>query len=153
MTLFDLQAVPLFNRDLETEGLPDSVRSLQEAVGACDGLVLCSPEYNYGTSGVLKNALDWASRPALNSPLKGKPVLIMTAAPSAVGGARAAHQVRETLISCLARVVVRPDIVFSRVHEKIVDGIFTDEAALATAMRGVGDLIAEINHCRGRNHS
>jgi chromate reductase len=148
MTLFGLEALPLFNADLEVDGFPDSVRELHDAIRDSDGLVLCSPEYNYGVSGVLKNGLDWASRPALHSPLKGKPTLILTAAPSAVGGARAAHQVRETLISCLARVVPRPDIAIPRVHEKIVDGKFIDEMVLAAATRAVEDLIAEINHWR-----
>jgi len=144
MTLFGLEEIPLFNSDLEGHKLPQSVRGLKEAIRSCDGLVLCSPEYNHGMSGVLKNALDWASRPAYESVLKGKPTLIMTSAPSPVGGARAVQQIRETLASCLAKVVARPDVVIPKIHEKIVDGKFVDEIVLAHAQRAIGDLVAEI---------
>lgn len=144
LSRFGLEDIPLFNSDLEGEHLPAPIRAFREAIYASDGIVICSPEYNYGTSGVLKNALDWASRPSLDSPLKGKPALIMTAARSITGGVRATHQVRETLLACLARVVARPDVVIPRVHEKIIGGRFVDEAVLSVAMQAIGDLVAEI---------
>ena len=90
-----LHDVPPYNADLDGEAMPEPVRRLKQAVAAADGLVVCSPEYNYGMSGVLKNAIDWASRPGFKSPLKGKPVLVMTSSPGAVGGARAHCQIRE----------------------------------------------------------
>jgi len=144
MMLFGLEEIPPYNSDLEGAKLPQSVRALKEAIRSCDGLVLCSPEYNHGMSGVLKNALDWASRPSYQSVLKGKPTLIMTSAPSPVGGARAVQQIRETLASCLSRVVARPDVVIPKINEKIVEGKFVDEVALAHAQQAIGDLIAEI---------
>ena len=144
MTLFGLEQIPLFSADLEGEHLPPPVRALQEAIRSSDGLVLCSPEYNYGMSGVLKNAIDWASRPSLNSPLRNKPTLIMTAAPAATGGVRACHQIRDALASCLARVLVPPDVVIPRVREKIIGGTFVDEATLAFATEAIGRLLAEI---------
>jgi chromate reductase len=85
--------------------LPASVSALKEAIAQADGLIICSPEYNYSTSGVLKNALDWASRPGFNSPLKNKPVLIMTSSPGVLGGVRAQSQLRETLSATLSRVI------------------------------------------------
>lgn len=68
VSLFALNDIPMYNGDLETQALPQSVVALKEAISQADGLIICSPEYNYSTSGVLKNALDWASRPGFNSP-------------------------------------------------------------------------------------
>jgi chromate reductase, NAD(P)H dehydrogenase (quinone) len=149
MTLFGLGSLPLFSVDLEGARLPGEVRAFQDAVRRCDGLVICSPEYNYGMTGVLKNGLDWASRPSLKSPLKGKPALIMSAATASTGGVRAISQIRDTLVACLARVVARPDVVVAKVHEKIIDGKFTDETVLAFAEQAIDDLIAEIRITSG----
>lgn len=95
LSLISLDDVPLYNADQDGEHCPHSVRSLKQAIADTDALVLCSPEYNHGTSGVLKNALDWASRPAFQSPLKNKPILIMTSSPGAIGGVRAHQQLRD----------------------------------------------------------
>ncbi|MCC7464309.1 MAG: NAD(P)H-dependent oxidoreductase [Gammaproteobacteria bacterium] len=148
LTLFGLGQIPLYNSDLEGEHLPGPVHALKEAVTACDGLVLCSPEYNHAASGVLKNAIDWVSRPAYQSPLVGKPVLIITAATSPLGGVRVISQLREVLASCLARVVATRDVVVPKVHEKIVDGRFVDKATLASASRAIDHLVQEIRLLR-----
>jgi chromate reductase len=110
-------------------------------------LVICSPEYNYGVSGVLKNALDWASRPGFNSPLKGKPVLIMTSSPGVLGGVRAQAQLRDTLSATLSRVINCPQIVIPGINQKIQEGQFVDEPTIEFMLAAVGDLLNEIN-CR-----
>src|ERR1700734_3469575 len=99
ITAFALHDVPLYNQDLEpTHGTaPQPVLALREAIGAADGFIVVSPEYNFGMSGVLKNALDWASRPAYKSVLAGKPSLIITNSPGPHGGVRAQQQLRQTL--------------------------------------------------------
>jgi len=109
---------------------------------------MISPEYNHGMSGVLKNALDWASRPYGRSVLKSKPVLTMTASPAFTGGVRAQQQMNETLASIPARPVLRPQIVIGGVHEKVRDGRLSDEAVLGFALAGVDDLIEEIRAVR-----
>jgi len=144
MTLFPLNDIPLYNGDLEGDRLPAPVRALKDAIAAADGLVLCSPEYNHGMSGVLKNALDWASRPGFNSPLKNKPALIMSSSPGALGGARAHAQVRETIAAALGRVVARPQVTIAGVFQKVTDGKLTDEASLKFCLEAIDDLIAEI---------
>jgi chromate reductase len=144
LTIFPLDEVPPYNPDLDGENAPEAVRALREAIAASDGLIVVSPEYNYGMSGVLKNALDWASRPAMRSPLKGKPALIMTASPAFTGGVRAQAQIREALAATLARVVARPQVVIAGVHEKVKDGRLVDEAALRFALEAVDDLLEEI---------
>ncbi|HEY2132858.1 MAG TPA: NADPH-dependent FMN reductase [Acetobacteraceae bacterium] len=144
LTLFPLDDVPMYNSDLEGDQLPASVRALKDAIAASDGLILATPEYNHGMSGVLKNALDWASRPAFASPLKHKPALLMTSSPGYVGGARAHAQMQETLTSTLARVIVRPQVVIAGVMQKITDGKLTDEATLRFCLDAIDDLLREI---------
>ena len=148
LDIFPLHAIPLYNEDDDAAHAPESVRALRSAIEACDGVIMISPEYNHGMSGVLKNALDWASRPYGRSALRGKPVLTMTASPAFTGGVRAQQQMNETLAAIPARLVLRPQIVIGGVHEKVRDGRLVDEAALRFALAGVDDLLDEIRAAR-----
>ena len=78
LEIFPLDAVPPYNQDLDNESPPQPVAALRQAIERAAGLVIVTPEYNYGMSGVLKNALDWASRPYGKSKLKGKSVLTLS---------------------------------------------------------------------------
>jgi len=144
LDIFPLHEIPLYNEDDDGEQAPQSVRALRSAIATSDGVLLVSPEYNHGMSGVLKNALDWASRPYGQSALMGKPVLTMTTSPAFTGGVRAQQQMIETLASIPARQLLRPQIVIGSVHEKVRDGRLVDEAALRFALAGVDDLLHEI---------
>ena len=144
----DIGALPLFNQDLYVDPLPAPVQHLREQIGAADGLVISSAEYNHGIPGVLKNALDWASRPHNGSPLRDKPVLIMTSSPAATGGVRAQYQIRETMISALARPLNTPEIVVGMVGSKIVEGRFYDAAVIEFALSAFAALFAEIDRLR-----
>ena len=144
----DIGAVPHFNQDLWVEPLPLPVARFREQIAACDGLVVASPEYNHGIPGVLKNALDWASRPHGGSPLRGKPVLIVTCSPAFTGGVRAQYQIRETLVSALARAVSTAEIVVGLVGAKIVDGRFSHAAAIDFAMAGLAAMFHDISSAR-----
>jgi len=101
---FDLRYLPLFDADVEAAGDPPEVRELKEAIRGADALLIATPEYNRGTSGVLKNAIDWASRPPFGSPLTGKAVAIMGAG-GRNGTARAQAQVRDALAFPRAKVL------------------------------------------------
>ena len=149
-TAFPLRDVPLYNQDLEPAPghAPAPVLELRRAIAAADGLVIVSPEYNYGMSGVLKNALDWASRPAYKSVLAGKPVLTITSSPGPVGGARAHIQLRQTLFGTLSRVVSRPEILVSHVATKLTEGRLTDEQTRSLFKEGLADLAAEVARAR-----
>jgi len=144
MTLLPIDRLPLYNSDLETPQPPAAVAEFKAAVQAADGLVLCSPEYNAGMSGVLKNALDWASRPGHAAPLRGKRVLLMSSSPAFTGGARAHAQLRETLASTLSRMLVHPPVVIAGVHEKIKDGRLVDESNIQFALAAIAALVTEI---------
>lgn len=148
LDVFSLHGLPLYNEDDDGEYAPESVRALRSAIETTDGVIMVSPEYNHGMSGVLKNSLDWASRPYGRSVLSGKPVLTMTASPAYTGGVRAQQQMNETLASIPARPVLRPQIVIGSVHEKVSNGRLVDETTLHFALAGVDDLIEEIRAAR-----
>lgn len=107
---FDLSHIPLYNQDVEDAGEPAPVVAFKRAIGAADGLLVATPEYNHGVPGVLKNAIDWASRPRLTSPLRDKPVAIMGASPGAGVTARAQAQLRETFVFTGACVMPLPEL-------------------------------------------
>jgi chromate reductase len=138
---FELHDLPLYNEDDDGESAPDAVRRLREAIQRSAGVIVVSPEYNCGMSGVMKNALDWASRPWGASPLLNKPVLIMTASPATTGGARAQVQLLDCLFAIPARVVQTPQVVISQAHRKVEDGRLTDPATrdfVRTAIEALG---------------
>lgn len=147
LQLHPLDDVPLYNQDFDGPQAPHGVVALKAAIDSADGVVICSPEYNFGMPGVLKNALDWASRPANASPFKGKPVLIMTSSPAFTGGVRAQTQLRETLAGMLARVVARPPVVIAGVFAKLQEGRLVDADNLGFALQAVEDLVKEIHLC------
>lgn len=148
LKLHPLTDLPLYNGDFDTEEPPVAVARLREAIRQADGLVLCTPEYNAGTSGVMKNALDWASRPPQTSPLRGKHALIISASPAVTGGARAHAQLREALASTLSRVTVHPAVVIPQVFEKLKDGLLTDESNIQFAFAAIRALTTEIRASR-----
>ena len=100
-----LAAIPPYNADVEAQGDPEPVAALKAAIRAADALLIATPEYNWGVPGVLKNALDWASRPALGSPLTGKLVAIVGASTGQGGTAKAQRRLRAALGFPRARVL------------------------------------------------
>ena len=146
----DIGAMPHFNQDRFVEPLPVTVQRFRGQVTAADGLLVVSPEYNHGIPGVLKNAMDWASRPHNHAPLKNKPVLIATCSPAFTGGVRAQYQIRESLTAALARPVVTPEIIVGLVDKKIVDGRFRDPAVISFALNGFAVLFEDIARFRSR---
>jgi chromate reductase len=144
LTVFTLNEIPPYDQDADTASPPAGVAALRAAIRNADGIVIGSPEYNAGMSGVLKNALDWASRPYGKSTLTGKPVLTFTASPASTGGARAQAQLNESLTAIAAQLVLRPQAVIGAVHEKMSEGRFTDSKALAFLKAGLSDLVRDV---------
>jgi chromate reductase, NAD(P)H dehydrogenase (quinone) len=106
----DVRGLPFYDGDLEAAGDPEPVTELKNAIRRADALVIATPEYNRGIPGGLKNAIDWASRPALASPLAGKPVAIMGASTGRSGTARAQQQLRDALGFPRAVVLEEPEV-------------------------------------------
>src|SRR4029453_4899351 len=167
--IFDISSIPLYNSDQDGEHPPDPVQKLKSSIAACAGLLIVSPEYNYGIPGVLKNGLDWASRPAYKSPLVGKPVGIITCSEPTTGGARPQAAIRDCfyaclaqvvppvqialrdfLSACLAEVVPHVEIAIPTVQDKVQGGKLTDEKSLALAS-GLVKAVALAS--RGQAHS
>ncbi len=140
----DIGTLPHFNQDLYVDPLPTTIALFRDQLAAADGLVISSPEYNHGIPGVLKNAFDWASRPHNGSPLRNKPVLIITSSLAFTGGVRAQYQIRETLTSALARPVNTPEIVIGEIGKKVAGGRLSDAATIAFARNGFAAMFDEI---------
>jgi chromate reductase len=140
LEICDLQ-LPLYNEDEDGADAHHDVRLFRDTIGASDGVVIVTPEYNHGIPGVLKNALDWASRPFGKSALIDKPVLVISVSPAFTGGVRAQAQVNETLLSIPARIMAGPQVVIGGVAAKIRDGML-DQAYLDFALQALNRLLA-----------
>jgi chromate reductase, NAD(P)H dehydrogenase (quinone) len=144
LTVWDLSPIPLYNQDFEGDRRPPPVKALLAAIAAADGLVLCAPEFNHSIPGVLKNALDWASRPAFTSVMAYKPVAIMATSRGGLGGARCLEHMRVALDSMMARVVLARECIITQTAERIRDGRLVDETCLGFACGAVDELLREI---------
>lgn len=123
-----LEDVPLFNADVEAKGWPPRVQELRDRVGACDAVLFASPEYNYSVTGVLKNAIDWLSRPEGDAPLNGKPAGIVGATPSFVGTARGQAHLRQIVFYNAMPLLPTAEVLIARAGERFdADGRLTDE--------------------------
>jgi chromate reductase len=134
--------IPLFNEDVEARGDPEPVQALKRAIGEADALLVATPEYNHGVPGLLKNAIDWASRPPMRSVLAGKPAAILGASPGVTGTARAQSQLRQAFVFTGTPVLPQPEILVYRAQEKFADGRLTDEKTreyLALLLRQLAD--------------
>jgi len=110
--VFDLEGIPLYNQDLENDP-PIKVVEFKAKIKAADALLIACPEYNFSVSGVLKDALDWASRPKKDTPLEGKPVAIMSASTGRLGGARAQYHLRQCFVFLNMHPVNQPEVMLA----------------------------------------
>jgi chromate reductase len=144
LTIWNLAPIPAYNQDFEGDKRPAPVKELLAAIDAADGLVLCAPEFNHSIPGVLKNALDWASRPAFTSVMAYKPVAIMTTSQGPLGGARCLEHMRVALDSMMSRVVLAREVVITACADKVRDGRLVDETSLGFACGAMEALLREI---------
>lgn len=121
--------LPLYNEDLREAGEPEAVTRLKQQVKGADALLFATPEYNYGTPGVLKNAIDWVSRPPTLSPFEGKPVAMLGASAGIFGTVRSQLQLRQTCLALNMLPVARPEVMISQAQNRFAeDGSLKDEA-------------------------
>jgi chromate reductase len=122
--------LPLYNADIQnTTGFPAPVNTLADAIRAADGVIFCTPEYNFSIPGGLKNAIDWLSR-LPNQPFAGKPVALQSASPGPVGGARVQYDLRKAMMFLDAFTLNKPEIFIGNCASKLDEktGAITDEA-------------------------
>jgi len=126
--LFDLDGIPPFNQDLEGNP-PERVKEFKARIKSASAVLIATPEYNYSVPGVLKNALDWASRPYGDSAWTGKPLALMSVSTGMLGGSRAQYHLRQTLLFLDVRAVSKPEVFVTFAGQKFDDeGRLTDEA-------------------------
>lgn len=140
-TFAEIGKLPHYNADLEND---EYVRMFIQKVSDADGIVFVTPEYNYSIPGVLKNAIDWASRPAYESVFKNKHCFIVSVSGGPLGGVRAQSHLKYVLNGMLANTHVGKEILVPSANAKINDGAFSDndiiEFARIELLSFIGDL-------------
>jgi chromate reductase, NAD(P)H dehydrogenase (quinone) len=150
----ELDAIPMYNADVEDLGDPDPVRRFKEAIGSADAVLIATPEYNHCVPGVLKNAIDWASRPARRSVLSNKPIAVMGAATGGGGTARAQAHLRDGLAYTSGLVLPQPEVLVPFAAERFDDdGNLLDEhtrRAVQELLVSLADWVRELRNGLGR---
>lgn len=125
--ILDVGLLPLFNQDLETN-LPQAVKDFKSKVKAADAILIATPEYNYSIPGVLKNALDWGSRPYGDNSFEDKPAAIMGASGGMTGTARVQYHLRQTFVFLNMHPLNRPEVMVPTAQDKFDrNGKLTDQ--------------------------
>ena len=137
----DISALPLYNADVTHNA---DVAAFIASVAEADGVVLITPEYNYSVPGVLKNAIDWASRPAFQSVFKDKPCFVMSISGGALGGVRAQGHLKYTLNGMLAKIHAGKEIVVTFANDKVQGGVLVDENVMAFTRAELDSFLATL---------
>ena len=134
-----LKEIPPYDADDDVPGaLPVAVRRFKQALAEADGVLISTPEYNSSIPGVLKNALDWASRPLVESPVRNKPVAVLSSSTGMFGGVWAAAETRKVLGALGARTL-EDTVAVPKAHVRLADGV---DAELLAELRAVVDALA-----------
>jgi chromate reductase, NAD(P)H dehydrogenase (quinone) len=129
--VFDLAGIPVFSQDLEGN-VPRAVTEFKDKIRKADAILIATPEYNYSMPGVLKNAIDWASRPYGDNAFDGKPLAIMSASVGMLGGARAQYHLRQSCVFLNLHPLNAPEVMVPVAQEKVdAKGRLTDEKTRA----------------------
>ena len=141
LEIFDLEGIPPFSEDDE-QSLPPRVAGLKARIREADAILIATPEYNYSVPGVLKNAIDWASRPYGDSAWEGKPVAIMGASVGATGTARAQYHLRQTFVFLNMHPLNRPEVMISNAAQRFdADGRLVDPTSRSRVERLLAELV------------
>jgi chromate reductase, NAD(P)H dehydrogenase (quinone) len=142
LDVFELDAIPPFNGDLESSP-PEKVKEFKRKIKAADALLIVTPEYNYSVPGVLKNAIDWASRPYGDNAFEGKSVALMSASTGVLGGARAQYHLRQSFVFLNMHPVNKPEVFVSFASQKFDDkGRLLDEKTKELIRELLDNLVA-----------
>jgi chromate reductase len=144
----NIAQLPFYNADVEQRGLPDSVKKFRAAVAASDALIFAVPEYNFSLPGVLKNALEWLSRPP-DSPVNAKPCAVLGASVSPLGTARGQFHFRHVAVSLNMHMVNVPHVDITSAKSKFDDqSELSDPASLDSLKQLVTELSTLANRLR-----
>lgn len=149
LEIVDLHGIPVFNQDDELAP-PAAVVEFKQKILAADAILFATPEYNYSLPGGLKNAIDWASRPYVQSAWQGKPAAIMGASIGNIGTARAQYDLRKVLVALDMPVVVQPEIMIGNAAQRFdQDGKLTDEPT----RKYIGKLLSALVELQKSTHN
>ncbi len=150
LSLFDIAAIPLYNEDVREQGFPPAVQQLREQIAAADALIFATPEYNYSIPGVLKNAIDWASRPP-EQPFENKPIALIGATPGGFGTSRSQYHLRQVFIYLNGLLLNRPEVMISSAPSKFdAQGQLIDPATAEQLRKMLLALVAWSQRLSGR---
>ncbi len=142
LDIFELAGIPVYNQDLDKQP-PARVVEMKTRVRAADAILFATPEYNYSMPGVLKNAIDWASRPYGDSAWQGKPVAVMSASVGVLGGARAQYHLRQSFVFLNMYPVNQPEVLIANAAQRFNErGELTDETARDLIRKLLAELVA-----------
>lgn len=142
LEIFDLEGIPPFNQDLES-AMPERVKGFKSKIKSADAILIVTPEHNYSIPGVLKNAIDWASRPYGDNSFEGKPVAVMSASTGMLGGARAQYHLRQVFVFLDMHPVNKPEVLVTFANQKFdPNGRLTDEKAKELTRNLLDTLVA-----------
>jgi len=149
LEIFGLEDIPPYNQDHEKQP-PPRVVELKARVRAADAILFSTPEYNYSVPGVLKNAIDWASRPYGDSAWQGKPVAVMGASVGMLGSARAQYHLRQTFVFLNMYQVNQPEVLIANASQRFNErGELTDETSRELIRKLVAELVAWTKRLKG----
>jgi chromate reductase len=142
LEIFDLEGIPLFNQDL-VPVMPENVKEFKRKIKAANAILIATPEHNYSVPSVLKNAIDWASRPYEDNSFNDKPVAIMSASTGMLGGARAQYHLRQIFVALNMHCCNRPEVFVTFANQKIDEmGKVKDESTRDKIRELVENLVA-----------
>jgi len=151
LEIFDLEGIPPYNQDLDNN-LPPRVREFKEKIRTADAILVATPEYNYSMPGVLKNAIDWASRPPGDNSFEGKPAAIISASIGMLAGARAQYHLRQTFVFLDVHPINRPEVMVPFAADKIdANGKVTDEKTRQKIKESLKSLVAWTRRLKATN--
>ncbi|MGD0221931.1 MAG: NAD(P)H-dependent oxidoreductase [Terriglobia bacterium] len=149
LEIFDLDGIPPFNQDDEAHP-PERVTLFKQRIRAADAILIVTPEYNYSIPGVLKNAIDWASRPYDDNSWDGKPVALMGASVGAMGTSRAQYHLRQVLVFINMYPLNKPEVMITNASQRFdAKGNLTDAETKAHIQKLLVALVAWAKHHEG----
>jgi chromate reductase len=142
LEIFDLEGIPPFNQDLETK-IPQRVKEFKAKIKAADAILIATPEHNYSIPGVLKNAIDWASRPYGDNAFEDKPVALISASTGLLGGARAQYHLRQSFVFLNMHALNKPELFVTFAQDKFdQNGKLKDEKTRELLKQLLTNLVA-----------
>lgn len=150
LEIFTLDGIPPFNQD-EEQQQPPKVVQLKSSILAADALLIATPEYNYSIPGVLKNAIDWATRPYGDNPFTGKPTAIMGASTGGMGTSRSQYHLRQVLTALNAHTLNQPEMMISHAADAFdADGKLIDAGLEAQLEKLLNALVRWTNRLKNQ---